>query len=143
MHKIFELKEMGLEEVQSIATELKIKNVKKKDKEKLIYEILDEEAVQANGAIKLSATAKEVAEGMVQLNRLRIQAHDLDEKINRLVGLHGIVAQQKRQALGVVLVNAFRRLLVLFEIHPAQPPAGGKKNRDRNQIPEFEFHLLL
>ena len=46
MHKIFELKEMGLEEVQSIATELKIKNVKKKDKEKLIYEILDEEAVQ-------------------------------------------------------------------------------------------------
>ena len=46
MHKIFELKEMGLEEVQSIATELKIKNVKKKDKEKLIYEILDAEAVQ-------------------------------------------------------------------------------------------------
>ena len=46
MHKIFELKEMGLEEVQSIATELKIKNVKKKDKEKLIYDILDAEAVQ-------------------------------------------------------------------------------------------------
>ena len=67
---------------------------------------------------------------------------ETDEKINRLVGLHGIVAQQKRQPLGVVLVNAFRRLLVLFEIHPAQPPAGGKKNRDRNQIPEFEFHLL-
>ena len=41
MHKIFELKEMGLEEVQSIATELKIKNVKKKDKEELIYEILE------------------------------------------------------------------------------------------------------
>ena len=98
--------------------------------------------MQTNGAIKLSATAKEVAESMVQLNRLRIQAHDLDEKINRLVGLHGIVAQQKRQTLGVVLVNAFRRLLVLFEIHPAQPPAGGKKNRDHNQIPEFEFHLL-
>ena len=45
MHKIFELKEMELEQVQSIAAELKIKNVKKKDKDTLIYEILDQEAV--------------------------------------------------------------------------------------------------
>ncbi len=45
MHKIFELKEMELEKVQSIAAELKIKNVKKKDKDTLIYEILDQEAV--------------------------------------------------------------------------------------------------
>lgn len=45
MHKIFELKEMSLEELQSVAAELKIRNVKKKDKDKLIYEILDSEAV--------------------------------------------------------------------------------------------------
>ena len=45
MHKIFELKEMNLEAVQSIAEELKIKNAKKKDKDSLIYEILDQEAI--------------------------------------------------------------------------------------------------
>ena len=45
MHKIIELKDMELEQLQSIASELKIKNVKKKDKESLIYEILDQEAV--------------------------------------------------------------------------------------------------
>lgn len=45
MYKIIELKDMELEQLQSIASELKIKNVKKKDKESLIYEILDQEAV--------------------------------------------------------------------------------------------------
>lgn len=45
MHKIFELKEMTLEQLQTIAEELKIKGIKKKDKETLVYEILDQEAV--------------------------------------------------------------------------------------------------
>jgi len=45
MHKIFELKEMSLENVLSIAESLKIKNAKKKDKDSLIYEILDQEAI--------------------------------------------------------------------------------------------------
>ena len=45
MHKIFELKDMDLEAIQAIATELKLKSVKKKDKDTLIYEILDQEAV--------------------------------------------------------------------------------------------------
>ena len=45
MHKIIELKEMDLEQLQAIAAELKIKNVKKMDKDGLIYEILDQEAV--------------------------------------------------------------------------------------------------
>ena len=45
MHKIFELKEMDFENILSIAEGLKIKNAKKKDKDSLIYEILDAEAV--------------------------------------------------------------------------------------------------
>ncbi|MCM1502092.1 MAG: transcription termination factor Rho [Bacteroidales bacterium] len=45
MHKIFELKEMNLEDVQAIAEGLKIKNAKKKDKDTLVYEILDQEAI--------------------------------------------------------------------------------------------------
>ena len=45
MHKIFELKEMDEEKLRGIADELGIKEAKKKDKETLIYDIMDKEAV--------------------------------------------------------------------------------------------------
>ncbi|MGM9748407.1 MAG: transcription termination factor Rho [Candidatus Cryptobacteroides sp.] len=45
MYKIFELKEMDVEALRAIATEIGIKGAKKKDKEALIYEIIDREAV--------------------------------------------------------------------------------------------------
>lgn len=45
MHKIFELKEMGEDQLRDIAAELKIKGVKKMSKDDLVYKILDEEAV--------------------------------------------------------------------------------------------------
>ena len=44
MHKIFELKGMELDLLQSLASELGIKGYKKMSKEDLIYAILDEEA---------------------------------------------------------------------------------------------------
>ena len=45
MHKIFELKEMDEEKLRGIADELGIKGAKKKDKDSLIYDIMDKEAV--------------------------------------------------------------------------------------------------
>lgn len=44
MHKIFELKEMDQEKLVELASELKIKNVKKMSKDDLVYAILDAEA---------------------------------------------------------------------------------------------------
>ena len=46
MHKIFELKGMDLEKLQSLASELGIKGFKKMEKDDLVYAILDEEARQ-------------------------------------------------------------------------------------------------
>ena len=46
MHKIFELKGMDLEKLQSLASELGVKGFKKMDKDDLVYAILDEEARQ-------------------------------------------------------------------------------------------------
>ena len=46
MHKIFELKEMSLEQLQSIADELDIKGTKKMSQEDLVYKILDTEAIK-------------------------------------------------------------------------------------------------
>ena len=46
MHNIYELKEMAVEQLNTIAEDLKIKGYKKMDVETLRYAILDEEAVQ-------------------------------------------------------------------------------------------------
>ena len=44
MHKIFDLREMGIEQLHALATELEIKGSKRMDKDTLVYAILDEEA---------------------------------------------------------------------------------------------------
>ena len=44
MHKIFELRDMDMEQLHALASELNIKGFKKMDKDALVYAILDEEA---------------------------------------------------------------------------------------------------
>lgn len=46
MHKIFDLKEMDIDQLRNLATELNIKNFRKLEKDDLVYAILDEEARQ-------------------------------------------------------------------------------------------------
>ena len=46
MHKIFDLKEMDMDQLHNLASELKIKGFKKLEKDDLVYAILDEEARQ-------------------------------------------------------------------------------------------------
>ena len=47
MHKKNDLKEMGVEQLRSIAAGLEIKGFKKMEQEELVYAILDHEAVVA------------------------------------------------------------------------------------------------
>ena len=47
MHKIFELKAMELEQLQSLAGELSIKGFKKMEKDDLVYAIIDAEAIKS------------------------------------------------------------------------------------------------
>ena len=44
MHKIFELREMDVEQLHALASELNVKGFKKMDKDTLVYAVLDEEA---------------------------------------------------------------------------------------------------
>ena len=44
MHKIFELRDMSVEQLHALASELNIKGFKKMDKDALVYAVLDEEA---------------------------------------------------------------------------------------------------
>lgn len=61
MHKIFELKEMDQEKLVELASELKIKNVKKMSKDDLVYAILDTEAA-AKAAHEAEKEAEKEAE---------------------------------------------------------------------------------
>ena len=47
MHKIFELKEMEMEQLHALASDLGVKGFKKMDKDKLVYAILDAEAIKS------------------------------------------------------------------------------------------------
>lgn len=46
MHKIFDLKEMDIDQLRTLASELNVKGFKKMEKDDLVYAILDEEARQ-------------------------------------------------------------------------------------------------
>ncbi len=46
MHKIFDLKEMDIDQLRNLASELNVKGFKKMEKDDLVYAILDEEARQ-------------------------------------------------------------------------------------------------
>ena len=46
MHKIFDLREMDVEQLRALAEDLNVKGYKKMDKEDLVYAVLDEEAKQ-------------------------------------------------------------------------------------------------
>ena len=59
MHKIFDLKEMDIDQLRNLASELNLKGFKKMEKDDLVYAILDEEARQdALKAPEKSAKAK-------------------------------------------------------------------------------------
>ena len=46
MHKIFELKEMELDQLRALASDLEVKGFKKLQKDDLIYAIIDAEAIK-------------------------------------------------------------------------------------------------
>ena len=54
MHNIFDLREMGIEQLMALAEELKVKGAKRMDKDTLVYTILDKEAEEdaKNGPAK-------------------------------------------------------------------------------------------
>ena len=46
MHKIFELKEMELDQLRTLASDLQVKGYKRMEKDDLIYAIIDAEAIK-------------------------------------------------------------------------------------------------
>src|SRR5690606_2371446 len=99
---------------------------------------LDEVLVDANGAVGLSPPAEQVAECEMQLDRFRIDAHDVDERVDRLVGL--LVEQEVQAAeIGVGQAVALHGGGRLPGLVARREPAQAEEQRNGQQPPGFEF----
>ena len=74
MHNIFDLREMGIEQLLALAEELKVKGAKRMDKDTLVYTILDKEAERMPRTALQSLLRKEDAlkRQTIQMNRLHL-----------------------------------------------------------------------
>ena len=98
---------------------------------------IHEVRMNAYRLIKLTAFAEKVSERMMQLDRLRIEPHHFHEVIDRFFGF---VRNKQRQPLKIILVEPMRLHAPLPGIKPAEPPAGRKEKRNKNQVPKFKIH---
>ena len=99
---------------------------------------IEQVLVHADRAVDLAVAAEQAAEREVQVDRLRIDLHDLDERLDRLVGL---LVQQEVEAAEVRQRQRARFAQQVLDVDargdPAQPE---EQRRDRQQPPELEFH---
>ena len=90
MHKIFDLKEMDIDQLHILADELKIKSHKRMEKEELVYAILDEEARQ---------TALNAPEKPVKAKRGRPRKDDkpAEKPVEKPAEMSAAEASEKKQ----------------------------------------------
>src|SRR3569833_3926235 len=93
--------------------------------------------MNANSALGLSAPPKQTTQRKMQLGGFRIELDDLDECIDRLVGL---LIQQEVQTLEIPLRQGARLGYELRDVDSGGYPAQCKKRRDGKQPPGFKFH---
>ena len=82
MHKIFELRDMGVEQLHNLASELNIKGFKKMEKDDLVYAILDEEARHnAQNAPEKPAKAKRGRPRKNEVNPVKAEEKPVAEPV--------------------------------------------------------------
>ena len=82
MHKIFELRDMDVEQLHNLASELNIKGFKKMEKDDLVYAILDEEARHnAQNAPEKPAKAKRGRPRKNEVNPVKAEEKPVAEPV--------------------------------------------------------------
>lgn len=135
MHKISELKEMDLEALVSLASELKIKNVKKKGKDELVYDILDTEAA-AKAAVDAKKEeereAARAAAGLPERGRGRRGARPRKGGADAVEGkASNTGAAEEKQINAKVSENASTATNAEAEVAMGTQPKQGKGKRGR------------
>ncbi|CFP58216.1 Uncharacterised protein [Bordetella pertussis] len=93
--------------------------------------------MHADGALHFAAPAKQTAQGEVQLGGFGIQLGDLDERVDRPVGL---LVEQEVQAAEVRIGQRARLAQHLPEVKARRQPAQRKQHRHEYQPPGFKVH---
>src|SRR3954466_5309308 len=97
---------------------------------------LEQVLVHADRTVVLAAPAEEAAEREVQLDRLRIDLHHLDERLDRLVGL---LVQQEVEPLEVRARQRARLGDDLADVDARRHPPQPEEERQPEQPPVLEF----
>ncbi len=99
---------------------------------------IEQVLVHADRAVDLALAAEQRAEREVQVDRLRIDLDDLDERLDRLVGL---LVQQEVEAAEVRQRQRARLAQQVLDVDARGDPAQREEQRrDRQQPPELEVH---
>ena len=89
-------------------------------------------------AFDFALSAEEAAKRKVQVDGLRIDLDDFDERFDRLVGL---LVQQEIQAAEIRQRQRARLTQQMLDVDACgYPPEREKQRRDRQEPPQFEVH---
>ena len=96
--------------------------------------------MHADGAIDFALPAEQVAEREMQIDRLRIDLHDLDERFDCLVRL---LVEQEVEATKVGQRQRARLAEQMRDVDARGDPAQREEQcRNRKQPPELEIHAV-
>src|SRR6267154_475536 len=101
---------------------------------------LEQVPVHADRALGLAAAAEQAPQREVQLDRLRVDLHHLDEGLDRFVGL---LVEQEVEALEIRARQLPRFPQKLFDVDARREPAQPEEQREPEQPPELEVHGIL
>src|SRR3954452_10470752 len=100
---------------------------------------LEQVLMHADGAVVFAAAAEEAAEREMEIYRLRVDLHHLDEGLDRLVGL---LVQQEVEALEIRTRQRARLGDDLADVDARRHPAEAEEKRQAEQPPVLEFDHL-
>jgi flagellar basal-body rod protein FlgG len=93
--------------------------------------------ISPDGAVSFPATAKQIAQRKMQLHRLRVCAHHIDECIDGLVRLF---VEQEVEAAKIGHWQRPRLAQQMLDVDARRDPSEAEEQRQREQPPGFEFH---
>src|SRR5436190_17614536 len=140
LRAVFQLLEHFLSAIEDAGLQVVLPQLGERDHALLLRQVgaLQQVLVHADCAVILAAPAKETAEGEVQLDRLGIDLHHFDERLDRLVGL---LVQQEVEALEIRARQGARLVDDLADVDARGGPSHDEEERQREQPPPFELHL--
>ena len=100
---------------------------------------LDQVLVHANGTFNLAAPPEQRTQRKMQLDGLRLDLDDLDERFNGLVWL---LIEQEIEAFEIGTRQRARFGQQMLDVDARSQPAQRKKQRQCQQPPVFNFHVV-